>query len=262
MNQNRKIVEVAQSLVTGGRAPGREPTMPIARSRRPPVSSRSSTAPFWSLPRREASPRTGNSPRPRAGNILGQHPRPHCRRPFRRRAHAGADADRRQPALTPLAVPLVAPMALGLGGNAVTVSMPLWDAMAAARRQPGRRSGKAPAMPCRAVVADGQAAATAAAVRRGPSAFRAQLRAALLACRLRRRPRPRRRDRRRAAALDGGCAERRPHRRLLRRRAMEQPCRRGGRRAHRHGEGRHLAIQPGKGARPPGPTGRARTAIC
>ncbi|CAE7832052.1 nrtC [Symbiodinium necroappetens] len=31
--------------------------------------------------------------------------------------------------LTPLDVPLVAPMALGLGGNAVTVSLPLWRAM-------------------------------------------------------------------------------------------------------------------------------------
>ncbi|WP_024276430.1 CmpA/NrtA family ABC transporter substrate-binding protein [Hyphomicrobium sp. 802] len=33
--------------------------------------------------------------------------------------------------LTPLAVPTIVPMALGLGGNAVTVSNALWDAMAA-----------------------------------------------------------------------------------------------------------------------------------
>ncbi|MEQ8445961.1 MAG: CmpA/NrtA family ABC transporter substrate-binding protein [Pelagibacterium sp.] len=33
--------------------------------------------------------------------------------------------------LTPLDVPLVAPMALGLGGNAVTLSLPLWRAMEA-----------------------------------------------------------------------------------------------------------------------------------
>lgn len=33
--------------------------------------------------------------------------------------------------LTPLATPTIAPMALGLGGNAVTVSKALWDAMAA-----------------------------------------------------------------------------------------------------------------------------------
>lgn len=31
--------------------------------------------------------------------------------------------------LAPLAARTVAPMALGLGGNAVTVSLPLWDAM-------------------------------------------------------------------------------------------------------------------------------------
>ncbi len=34
--------------------------------------------------------------------------------------------------LTPLSVPLIAPMAMGLGGNAVTVSSALWDAMLAA----------------------------------------------------------------------------------------------------------------------------------
>lgn len=33
--------------------------------------------------------------------------------------------------LTPIAVPMIAPMALGLGGNAVTVSRPLWEKMAA-----------------------------------------------------------------------------------------------------------------------------------
>ena len=41
--------------------------------------------------------------------------------------------------LTPLAAPTIAPMALGLGGNAVTVSNELWAAMAGARRR-GRTS--------------------------------------------------------------------------------------------------------------------------
>ncbi|MBS0252191.1 MAG: ABC transporter substrate-binding protein [Proteobacteria bacterium] len=38
--------------------------------------------------------------------------------------------------LTPLAVPTIVPMALGLGGNAVTVSNALWDAMAAYGAKP------------------------------------------------------------------------------------------------------------------------------
>lgn len=38
--------------------------------------------------------------------------------------------------LTPLATPTIAPMALGLGGNAVTVSAALWEAMAGAGARP------------------------------------------------------------------------------------------------------------------------------
>jgi NitT/TauT family transport system ATP-binding protein len=38
--------------------------------------------------------------------------------------------------LTPLAAPTIAPLALGLGGNAVTVSNPLWAAMAAQGAEP------------------------------------------------------------------------------------------------------------------------------
>ncbi len=61
----------------------------------------------------------------------------------------------------------------------------------------------------------------AAALRRRASAFRAQLRTALLACGLRRRSGDDSRDRHRAAAADGRCARRRAHRRLLRRRTLE-----------------------------------------
>ncbi len=43
--------------------------------------------------------------------------------------------------LTPLAVPTIAPMALGLGGNAVTVSNALWARMVDAGRDAGLRSG-------------------------------------------------------------------------------------------------------------------------
>ena len=83
--------------------------------------------------------------------------------------------------LTPLAAPTIAPMALGLGGNAVTVSTALWQAMAGAGAQPDLDP-----------LSDGQRAqggdrqpldASAAAFRRRASAFRAQLRVALLACR-------------------------------------------------------------------------------
>lgn len=38
--------------------------------------------------------------------------------------------------LSPIDVPVIAPIALGLGGNAVTVSMPLWDRMQAAGAPP------------------------------------------------------------------------------------------------------------------------------
>src|SRR5687768_6823803 len=38
--------------------------------------------------------------------------------------------------LTPIAVPMIAPMVLGLGGNAVTVSRALWSRMAAAGAPP------------------------------------------------------------------------------------------------------------------------------
>ena len=43
--------------------------------------------------------------------------------------------------LTPIAVPMIAPMVLGLGGNAVTVSRALWDRMAAAGAPPDLQPG-------------------------------------------------------------------------------------------------------------------------
>jgi NitT/TauT family transport system ATP-binding protein len=43
--------------------------------------------------------------------------------------------------LTPIAVPMIAPMVLGLGGNAVTVSRSLWDRMAANGAPPDLRPG-------------------------------------------------------------------------------------------------------------------------
>ena len=49
--------------------------------------------------------------------------------------------------LTPLASRTIAPMALGLGGNAITVSNALWAEMEAARRQARSRSEKRPARP-------------------------------------------------------------------------------------------------------------------
>ena len=94
-----------------------------------------------------------------------------------------------------------------------------------------------------------QAGQGSAALRRGAPAFRAQLRAALLACGLRHRSRPRHRDRHRAAAADGRCAGGRPHRRLLRRRALEHRGSGQRSRADRHRQGGDLEIQPGKGAR-------------
>ena len=54
--------------------------------------------------------------------------------------------------LTPIAAPVIAPMALGLGGNAVTVSTALWTSMADAGRAAGFRSGQRSARALAAVV--------------------------------------------------------------------------------------------------------------
>ena len=108
--------------------------------------------------------------------------------------------------LTPLAVPTIAPMALGLGGNAVTVSNELWARMAehgaVADFDPGARGARLESgrgRPCRAVRAG-------AALCGGASLLGPQLRASLLACCMRHRSGPRRRHRHRAAAPHGGCA--------------------------------------------------------
>ena len=105
--------------------------------------------------------------------------------------------------LTPLAAQTIVPMALGLGGNAVTVSTRFWQAMEAQGAGTDLDPATAGAA-LRAVVAGRvQNGSRPAALCRGPSAFGAQLRAALLARGLRHRPGPRHRDRHPAAAADG-----------------------------------------------------------
>ena len=94
-----------------------------ASIRSPPASCRCSTAPCLSPPRRRALPRAeGIDLALVRETLLGQYPRPlavghfqvaHMLAPMPIACNLG---------LTPLAAPTIAPMALGLGGNAVTVS--------------------------------------------------------------------------------------------------------------------------------------------
>ena len=56
--------------------------------------------------------------------------------------------------LTPLAVPTIAPMALGLGGNAITVSNALWAQWPTQGANAGSSIRRRPALPLQAVVAD------------------------------------------------------------------------------------------------------------
>ena len=161
--------------------------------------------------------------------------------------------------LTPLASDTIVPFSLGLGGNCVTVSNALWAGMEAHGALPDldpstRRRGPEALIEERA-----RRRARTAALRGRASAFRPQLRTALLARRLRHRSDARHRDRHRAAALHGRRTRRRQHRRLLRRRALEQ--RRGV-----AGIG-HIAtvkatiwqLEPGEGRRRAQGLGRERT---
>ena len=120
MNQNRKISEIAQSLVTaaGLLGPGDDDDG-SAPPRSRPASCRSSTAPCWSS-RSEMgfAEAEGVDLSLVRETFLGEHPRPYRRRPFRCRPYAGADADRLQ-SWTDAARrrDTIVPMALGLGGN-------------------------------------------------------------------------------------------------------------------------------------------------
>ena len=150
--------------------------------------------------------------------------------------------------LTPLAAPTIAPMALGLGGNAVTVSNALWARNGCDRgakpdldpARPGARCRRS--RPTRARRRSRRLRFAVVHPHSGP-----QLRTALLAGGVRHRSGPRRRNRHRAAAADGGRAGERNDRRLVRRRAVEHGACAAGPRTHRHGESRDLAVQPGKG---------------
>ena len=144
MNQNRKIAEIAQSLVTaaGLLGPGGRSMSRACHTRSPPASCRCSTAPCW-------SPRSEKGFAAREGveltlvretswaNIrdrlaVGHFDVAHMLAPMPIACNLG---------LTPLASRTIAPMALGLGGNAITVSNAVWAAMAGARRRRRSRSG-------------------------------------------------------------------------------------------------------------------------
>ena len=150
------------------------------------------------LPRPRASPRTG------ARDLLGDAPRSHRGSPSRRRAHAGADADRRQS--RPDAAAGAADRADGAG-----LRRQYHHRVARAVGGTGERTAPPPiSMP------GGSADAFAAVVRGAPAAGRgarsciarrasalgASLSAGLLAGGGRHRSGSRRRDRRRAAAAD------------------------------------------------------------
>ena len=224
--------------------------MSDAASRSPPASCRCSTAPcLWSRKEKGFAEAEGVELVAGARNLLGQYPRPPRRRPFRRRAYAGADADRLQS--RPDAARRADHRADGArarrqcGDGLERVCGRRCRSMAPRRSRSGIRRRRAAGRNRRAR----QAGKEPLRFARRASAFRAQLRASLLACGLRHRSRSRHRDRHRAAAADGRRARRRPHRRLLRRRALEH---RGGGQAGRQDrdrQGGDLEIQPGKGAR-------------
>ena len=129
---------------------------------------------------REKGLRRSAGHRPRAGarNLVGQYPRPRRGRAFRRRPHAGADADRRQSRA--VADRRADRRADDAGARRQRHHRQHRPLAAHARRRRARqyRSPGRLAQRLRAVVAGGGAAA---ALCRYPSAFGPQLRAALLA---------------------------------------------------------------------------------
>ena len=150
--------------------------------------------------------------------------------------------------LTPLAVPTIAPMALGLGGNAVTVSNDLWALMADKGATPDFN-------PATTGAALKQVAADRAAESKPPLRFAVvhpysghnyELRYWLAACGVKPGkdveivivPPP----------LMADALAQRNYRRLLRRRTMEHGRGAAGLRPHRHRQSRHLALEPGEGA--------------
>ena len=118
--------------------------------------------------------------------------------------------------LSPLNVPLIAPMALGLGGNAITVSRGLWAEMEAeGARSDGNplRSGEA----LRRIIAlrrtSGERSLVFAVVH-ALSGHHYELRYWLAACGI--DPGKRSHHHHRSTAVDGRCPESRPHRWILR----------------------------------------------
>ena len=177
-----------------------------ATTRSPPASCRYSTAPFsssrrrWVLPRPRASTltlvRETSWANIRDRLAVGHFQVAHMLAPMPIACNLG---------LTPARAPTIAPMALGLGGNAITVSNALWDADGRARRRESDLDPATTGAALKEVVRTAPRGEPAVALRRRPPALGPQLRAALLARGLRHRSDARRRDRHRAAAADGRC---------------------------------------------------------
>ena len=146
-------------------------------------------------------------------------------------------------------VPLIAPVALGLGGNAITVSRDLWTQMRDCGAATGRRAGSAGTgtgtrhreAQCRRRCAAGPCD--------GVSFLLPQLRAALLAGLRRRGSRSRCASRRAASAAAGGRTAKWSGGWILRGRTVEQRCSGSGPRRDRSRRQRHLALGAGKSRR-------------
>ena len=149
--------------------------------------------------------------------------------------------------LTPLAVPVIAPMALGLGGNAVTVSTALWAHMVDQGATPDfdpAATGKA----LQQVIARRASLSEPMlrfAVVHPYSGHNYELRYWLAACGI---------DPERDVEivivpppLMADALGQRRHRWVLRRRAVEYRSGAAGVRAHCHGKSCNLAIEPGEG---------------
>ena len=250
MNQNRKIAEIAESLITaaGLLAPPEDKEMTadhqIVAGFMPLLDSAMLVA-----ARRRALRGRRHRPRPGARDVVGQHPRPHGGRPLPGGAHARADADRLQPrADAARDADHRADGARPRRQRRHGVERPVGGhGRCRARRRTSIRPPTGAAL--QQVVAGGFACRSRLrfAVVHPYSGHNYELRYWLAAC-----------------GIDPGkdveivivppplmadALGQRRHRRLLRRRAMEQRGGAAGVRAHRHRQGRHLALEPGKGAR-------------
>jgi two-component system, oxyanion-binding sensor len=145
--------------------------------------------------------------------------------------------------LTPLASRTVAPMALGLGGNAVTVLNALWGEMET-RGARADFDAMSSGLALKAVLAD------RSRTRLPP------LRFAVV------HPHSRHNYELRHWLADAGRDRRRQHRRLLRWRALEHGGGGSGLRTDRHRQGGDLEVEPRKGSGRAGALGRGQSRSC